>query len=159
MHGRTPHARFADTKIVDFLFGVEFGESDRLRIELRKKERAIRRATRGSDADRAGGLLGKILDGIRRSGDQALAWADVDRWIYRQGRTVEQDVRVAQIKHQVIIDEFMGMMGRILDLIQTCIYDDGDRARLAQGLRRELDATRQSEVIVPIERNEVTNVP
>ncbi len=94
-----------------------------------------------------------MLEIIQKGGDEALAWADVDRWLYRQGRAIEQDLRVAQIKHQVItIDEFMAMMGRLLEIIQTGVHNKDDMRRVAEGIRRELESPGGDGVVVPVWR-------
>ncbi len=143
----------ADAKIVDLLKGMERGESDRLWVQLRKMERAFRRANRRDEQEIAADLLGEMLEIIQKGGDEALAWADVDRWLYRQGRAIEQDLRVAQIKHQVItIDEFMAMMGRLLEIIQTGVHNKDDMRRVAEGIRRELESPGGDGVVVPVWR-------
>jgi hypothetical protein len=60
----------------------------------------------------------------------------VDRWIYRKQRAVEADVRVAQVKQEMVsAEEVMALVAAILDSIRRHVEDQGTRSALARDIR------------------------
>jgi hypothetical protein len=136
-------------KADDVLRRMEHGESDSLWLLLRDKAREMRRASARGDEERAARLQGKILSLIE-SGDEALAWADLDRWLGRIQRLSEADVRIAVTKQQWIsAEELMAMMAVILDAIRRHVLDQETRQALGREIRAaaELDNPEDAPVV------------
>jgi hypothetical protein len=128
----------------DILRRMEHGESDSLWLLLRDKAREMRRASARGDEERAARLQGEILSLIE-SGDEALAWADLERWLGRIQRLSEADVRIAVAKQQWIsAEELMAMMAVILGAIRRHVPDQETRQALGREIRAatELDNPR-----------------
>jgi hypothetical protein len=131
-HDLRDEIALSEAKVSDLLRNMESGESDRLWLELRKMERQLRAAP----PDKRAPILAELLDVVRRGGDEAQAWADVDRWIYRKQRAVEADVRVAQVKQEMVsAEEVMALVAAILDSIRRHVEDQGTRSALARDIR------------------------
>src|SRR5215216_1127613 len=75
-HDLADEIALAEMKLDDLLSKLDRGESDELWIQLKEKERVLRRP---QDSDRRAALLGELLSLIRRGSDEAMSWRDVDR--------------------------------------------------------------------------------
>jgi hypothetical protein len=146
-HDLRDEIALSETKVDDLLAGMIHGESDRLWVQLR---RLIRRFDSAPDEKRAAPILREMLRLIRRGGDEALAWEDVDRWISRKQRAVEADVRVAQVKQEMVsAEEVMALVAGILDVIRRHVEDQATRSVIAREIRALGSRTGE---VVPIER-------
>lgn len=131
-HDLRDEIALAETKVDDLITGMHDGESDRLWIRLLKLEMQMR----GAPEERAGELLSEIIDIIRRGGNEALAWQDIDRWTSRKQKAVETDVRVAQVKQEMVsAEEVMHLIAAILDAIRRHVEDQATRSALAREIR------------------------
>jgi hypothetical protein len=133
-------------KADDILRGMEHGESDSLWLLLRDKAREMRRASARGEEGRAARLQEEILSLIE-SGDEALAWADLERWLGRIQRLSEADVRIAIAKQQWIsAEQLMTMMALILAAIKRHVPDEHTQRALGRELRAaaELEKTRRT---------------
>jgi hypothetical protein len=136
-------------KADDILRRMERGESDSLWLLLRDKAREMRRASARGEEGRATRLQEEILSLIE-SGDEALAWADLDGWLGRIQRLSEADVRIAIAKQQWIsAEELMTMMALILDAIRRHVPDEHTQRALGRELRAaaELDNPENAQVM------------
>jgi hypothetical protein len=136
-------------KADDILRKMERGESDSLWLLLGDKAREMRRASARGEEGRATRLQEEILSLIE-SGDEALAWADLDGWLGRIQRLSEADVRIAIAKQQWIsAEELMTMMALILAAIKKHVPDEHTRRALGRELRAaaELDNPENAQVM------------
>ena len=128
-------------KVDDLLRKMKHGESDSLWLLLRERAREMRRASASGEERQAARLQEDILSLIE-GGDEALAWADLDRWLGRTQRLSEADMRIAVAKQQWIsAEEVMALMAMILDAIRRHVPDQEVRRALAREVRAaaELD--------------------
>ncbi len=131
-HDLRDEIALAEAKVDDLLSGMIHGESDRLWLRLRDLEARMRAAPQ----DRRAPIMAQLLDVVRRGGDEAQAWQDVDQWVYRKQRAVETDVRVAQVKQEMVsAEEVMALVAAILDSIRRHVEDQGTRSALARDIR------------------------
>lgn len=145
-HDLRDEIALAESKVDDLLIGMVHGESDRLWLEMRKLELQMRDAPE----EKAGVILGEIIRLIQLGGDEAKAWQDVDRWIGRKSKAIETDVKVAQVKQEMVsAEEVMALVAGILDAIRRHVEDQATRSALAREIRAI--GTGGGEVI-PIER-------
>jgi hypothetical protein len=101
--------------------------------------------------ERAARLQGEILSLIE-GGDEALAWADLDRWLGRIQRLSEADVRIAVTKQQWIsAEELMAMMAVILDTIRRHVPDQETRQALGREIRAAAEVDNPEDApVVPL---------
>src|SRR5215204_458912 len=112
-HDLRDESALSETKVADLLSKMDRGESDELWIRLRTLEQQVRRASEAGE--RRAELLGEILTLIRRGGTEAMSWRDVERWVARKQRVVETDMRVAQVKQEMVsVEEVMALVAGIL---------------------------------------------
>jgi hypothetical protein len=145
-HDLRDEIALAEAKVADLLAGMEHGESARLWLRLRSLELRARTAP----DDRRASILGDMLRLIRRGGDEAMAWKDVQEWIAKKQRAVEADVRVARIKQEMVsAEEVMALVAGILDVIRRNVQDQATRSAMAKEIRALGSRTGED---VPIER-------
>ena len=135
-------------KADDILRRMERGESDSLWLLLRDKAREMRRASARGEEGRATRLQEEILSLIE-SGDEALAWADLESWLGRIQRLSEADVRIAIAKQQWIsAEQLMTMMALIVAAIKKHVPDEHTQRALGRELRAaaELDNPENAQV-------------
>jgi len=133
-------------KADDILRRMEHSESDSLWLLLRDKAREMRRASAQGEVARAARLQEEIVSLIE-SGDEALAWADLEHWLAPIQRLSEADVRIAIAKQQWIsAEEMMTMLAMIVDAIKLHVPDVHIQRALGRELRAaaELDKTRRT---------------
>ena len=146
-HDLADEIALAEMKVDDLLSKMDRGGSDELWIELREKERVLRRT---QDSDRRAALLGELLSLIRRGSDEAMSWRDVERWVTRKQRVVETDMRVAQTKQEMVsVEEVMALASGILDAIRRHVEDQATRKALARDIR----ALGTQGAVVPLRRD------
>ncbi len=136
-------------KVDDILRMMKHDESDSLWLLLRDKVREMRRASACGEEGRATRLQEEILSLIE-SGDEALAWADLDQWLGRIQRLSEADMRIAVAKQQwVSVEEVMALMAVILDAIMRHVPDKEVRQALAREVRAaaELDNPEDTQIM------------
>ena len=122
-------------KADDILSRMEHSESDSLWLVLRNKTREMHCASAQGEVARATRLQEEILSLIE-SGDEALAWADLDHWLGRIQRLSEADVRIAIAKQQWIsVEQLMTMMAMILAAIRRHVPDERTQRALGRDLR------------------------
>ena len=141
----------SEAKIDDLLAGMGRGESDSLLLLLRDRERQMRAAEARGDSERVERLQREILTLVRRGGDEALAWKDVDGWIARKTRTIEVDVRIAATKQQMIsVEEMMAIIGLVLDAIRRHVPDQSVRNALAQEIRAAAELEDRNDAVISL---------
>lgn len=146
-HDLRDEISLSEAKVDDLLSRMDSGESDGAWLHLRDLAQRLRRA--GNEATRRS-LLAELLSVITVGADEALAWSDVDRWTARKQRLVESDMRVAQVKQQMVsAEEVMTLVAAILDAIRTHVEDQDTRAALARELRSIGD---RGGVVIPMRR-------
>lgn len=131
-HDLRDEIALSETKIDSLLDGIDRGESDTLWIQLRGMEQAMSRASE----ERRPVLLGEMIRLIKQGGSESMAWQDIDRWIARKQRAVETDVKVAQVKQEMVsAEEVMALVAGILDAIRRHVEDQAIRSALAREIR------------------------
>jgi hypothetical protein len=131
-HDLRDEIALAEAKIADLLTGMGSGESDRMWMLLLTLERRLRDAP----PDKAAGYREEILALIRQSGSESLAWKDVSDWMRVKRQAVEADVKMAQVKQQMMsAEEVMALMGGILDSIRRHVLDQDTRAAIGRDIR------------------------
>jgi hypothetical protein len=135
------------TKADDILRKMQRGESDSLWLLLRDKAQQMRRAS--GDKGRAARLQEEILSLID-SGDEALAWRDLNCWLRQIQRLSEADARIAIAKQQWIsVEEVMALTALILDAIRRHVPDEETRRALGREIRAaaQLDNPEDAQIV------------
>jgi uncharacterized protein YjcR len=146
-HDLRDEISLSEAKIDDLLSKMESGESDTAWMRMRALEAQMQRT--GDDAKRAE-LLRQLLHIVRVGAEEALAWNDVDKWTSRKQRLVESDMKVAQVKQEMVsAEEVMAAFGMILDSIRRHVDDQATRAAVARDIR---SLTSGDGAVVPIDR-------
>jgi hypothetical protein len=144
-HDLRDEIALSEAKVADLLAGMEHGESDKLWLRLRSMVAKMRAAPKEKRAP----ILREMLRLIRQGGEEALAWKDVQEWVHRKQRAVEADVRVAQVKQEMVgAEEVMALVAGILDVIRRHVEDQATRSAMAKEIRALGARTGE---IVPIE--------
>jgi uncharacterized protein YjcR len=73
---------------------------------------------------------------MSEAGESDKLWKDVETWMARKQRLVEADMRVAQIKQEMVsAEEVMALVAGILDAIRRHVADQATRSALAREIR------------------------
>jgi hypothetical protein len=145
-HDLRDEIALSEAKVADLLSKMDSGESDSGWIYLKGLADRMRRAKEGERAS----LLSEILRTIREGAGESLAWQDTERWMARKQRLVEGDLRVAQVKQEMVsAEEVMALVAALVDAVRRHVGDRETRLALAREIR---DVAERRGVVAPIGR-------